>query len=151
VTAGDKGTGKAESITITNDKGRLTQDEIDRMVAEAEEFAEADKAVKEKIDARNKLENYASSLKNQVNDEEGLGGKIDDDEKETLLDAVKEAQDWLSESAESADKDDFEEQFEKLSQVAYPISSKLYGDAGGAGGMPDYGDDDDDSYGHDEL
>ena len=151
VTAGDKGTGKAESITITNDKGRLTQDEIDRMVAEAEEFAEADKAVKEKIDARNKLENYASSLKNQVNDEEGLGGKIDDEEKETLLDAVKEAQDWMSENAESADKDDFEEQFEKLSQVAYPISSKLYGGAGGAGGMPDYGDDDDGSYGHDEL
>ena len=151
VTAGDKGTGKAESITITNDKGRLSQDEIDRMVAEAEEFAEADKAVKEKIDARNKLENYASSLKNQVNDEEGLGGKIDDEEKETLLDAVKEAQDWLSSEADSADTEDFDEQYEKLSQVAYPISSKLYG-AGGAGGMPDYGDDDDDdSYGHDEL
>ncbi|ETI20585.1 chaperone DnaK [Cladophialophora carrionii CBS 160.54] len=151
VTAGDKGTGKAESITITNDKGRLTQEEIDRMVAEAEEFAEADKAFKEKIDARNKLENYASSLKNQVNDEEGLGGKIDDEDKETLLDAVKEAQDWLSENADSADTEDFDEQFEKLSQVAYPISSKLYSGGGGAGGMPDYGDDDDDSYGHDEL
>lgn len=151
VTAGDKGTGKAESITITNDKGRLTPDEIERMVAEAEEFAEADKAVKDKIDARNKLENYASSLRNQANHEEGLGGKIDDDDKETIMDAIKEAQDWMSENAESADKDDFEEQFEKLSQVAYPISSKLYADAGGAGGMPDYGDDDDDSYGHDEL
>lgn len=84
VTAGDKGTGKAESITITNDKGRLSQDEIDRMVAEAAEFAEEDKAMKSKIEARNALENYAFSLKNQVQDSEGLGGKIDEDDKETV-------------------------------------------------------------------
>ena len=84
VTAGDKGTGKAESITINNDKGRLSQEEIDRMVAEAEKFAEEDKATAEKIQARNGLENYAFSLKNQVNDEEGLGGKIDEDDKETV-------------------------------------------------------------------
>ena len=84
VTAGDKGTGKQETITITNDKGRLTQDEIDRMVAEAEQFAEEDKATAERIAARNGLENYAFSLKNQANDEEGLGGKIDEDDKETV-------------------------------------------------------------------
>ena len=84
VSAGDKGTGKSESITITNDKGRLSQEEIDRMVAEAEQFAEEDKATREKIEARNGLENYAFSLKNQVNDEEGLGGKIDEDDKETV-------------------------------------------------------------------
>ena len=149
VTAGDKGTGKAESITITNDKGRLTQDEIDRMVQEAEEFAEEDKMQREKIEARNSLENYAVSLKNQVNDEEGLGGKIDEDDKETLIEAVKEATDWLDENAATAEKEDFEEQREKLSNVAYPITSKLY--SGGAGGMPDYGDDDDEIPGHDEL
>lgn len=84
VTAGDKGTGKAESITITNDKGRLSQEEIDRMIAEAQEFAEEDKLTSEKIAARNGLENYAFSLKNQANDEEGLGGKIDEDDKETV-------------------------------------------------------------------
>ena len=84
VTAGDKGTGKSESITITNEKGRLSQDEIDRMVAEAEKFAEEDKATREKIEARNGLENYSFNLKNQVNDEEGLGGKIDDEDKETV-------------------------------------------------------------------
>merc|ERR1712000_228585 len=150
VSAGDKGTGKSESITITNDKGRLSPEEIERMVAEAEQFAEEDKAEAGRISARNKLENYAVSLKNQANDEEGLGGKIDDDDKETLLEAVKETQDWLSENVDSAEKDDFDEQYEKLSQVAYPISSKLYGSGGGAGGMPDYGDDDDDM-GHDEL
>jgi endoplasmic reticulum chaperone BiP len=84
VSAADKGTGKAESITITNDKGRLTQEEIDRMVAEAEQFAEEDKAARGKIEARNSLENYAFSLKNQVNDEDGLGGKLDEDDKETV-------------------------------------------------------------------
>jgi heat shock protein 5 len=147
VSAGDKGTGNTKSITITNDKGRLSQEDIDRMVAEAEQFAEEDKLVRDRIESRNKLENYAVSLKNQANDDEGLGGKIDEEDKETLLEAVKETQDWLSENAETAEQDDFDEQYEKLSQVAYPISSKLY--AGGAGGMPDYGDDDEPS--HDEL
>ena len=84
VSAHDKGTGKSESITITNDKGRLTQEEIDRMVAEAEKYAEEDKATRERIEARNGLENYAFSLKNQVNDEDGLGSKIDEEDKETV-------------------------------------------------------------------
>lgn len=147
VSAGDKGTGNSKSITITNDKGRLSQEEIDRMVEEAEKYADEDKAIKEKIESRNALENYAFNLKNQVNDEEGLGGKIDDDDKETILDAVKEATDWLDENAATATTEDFDEQKEKLSNVAYPITSKLY--SGGAGGMPDYGDDE--PSGHDEL
>lgn len=141
VAAGDKGTGKSESITITNDKGRLSDEEIERMIEEAEKYAEEDKATKERIEGRNGLENYAFSLKNQVNDEEGLGGKIEEDDKETLLEAVKEAQDWLEENSQTADAEDFEEQKQKLSDVAYPITSKLYGSSGGAGGMPDYGDD----------
>ncbi|EED23348.1 Hsp70 chaperone BiP/Kar2, putative [Talaromyces stipitatus ATCC 10500] len=146
VSAADKGTGKAESITITNDKGRLTQEEIDRMVAEAEQFAEEDKAARGKIEARNALENYAFSLKNQVNDEEGLGGKLDEEDKDTILEAVKEATDWLDENGASATMEDFEEQREKLSSVAYPITSKLYG--AGAGGAS-Y--EDDEPVGHDEL
>ncbi|KAL2870803.1 Hsp70 family ATPase KAR2 [Aspergillus lucknowensis] len=143
VSASDKGTGKAESITINNDKGRLSQEEIDRMVAEAEQFAEEDKAIKAKIEARNGLENYAFSLKNQVNDENGLGGQIDEDDKQIILDAVKEVTDWLEENGASATTEDFEEQKEQLSNVAYPITSKLYGSA------PT--EDDDDDYGHDEL
>lgn len=114
------------------------------MVEEAEKYAEEDKANRERIESRNKLENYAYSLKNQLNDEEGLGGKIDDDDKETLKDAVKETQDWLEENAAEAASEDFDEQFQKLSDVAYPITSKLYGSAGGAGG-------DDSEPGHDEL
>jgi heat shock protein 5 len=144
VSAVDKGTGKAESITITNDKGRLSTEDIERMVEEAEKYAEEDKANRERIESRNKLENYAYSLKNQVNDEEGLGGKIDDDDKETIKDAVKETQDWLEENAATAASEDFDEQFQKLSDVAYPITSKLYG-SGGAGGEDDAEPD------HDEL
>ncbi|KAI9759355.1 MAG: ATPase with role in protein import into the ER [Chaenotheca gracillima] len=148
VTAGDKGTGKAETITITNDKGRLNQDEIERMVQEAEKFAEEDKATREKIESRNGLENYAFSLKNQAMDDEGLGGKIDEEDKDTLLEAVKEATDWLDENAQTATTEDFEEQKEKLSNVAYPITSKLYGGAGGPGGP---GEEDDEPNIHDEL
>ncbi|KAJ5225915.1 Endoplasmic reticulum chaperone BiP [Penicillium chermesinum] len=143
VSASDKGTGKAESITITNDKGRLSQEEIDRMVAEAEEYAEEDKAMKNKIEARHGLENYAFSLKNQANDEEGLGGQIDEDDKQTILDAVKETLDWLEDNAATATTEDFEEQKEQLSSVAYPITSKLYGSA------PPSEDDEPDV--HDEL
>ncbi|KAJ5129699.1 Heat shock protein 70 family [Penicillium bovifimosum] len=143
VSASDKGTGKAESITITNDKGRLSQEEIDRMVQEAEQYAEEDKAIKGKIEARNGLENYAFSLKNQVNDENGLGGQIDEDDKQAILDAVKEVNDWLEDNAATATMEDFEEQKEQLSSVAYPITSKLYGSAS----PPE----DDEPLDHDEL
>lgn len=106
------------------------------MVAEAEQFAEEDKANREKIEARNGLENYAFSLKNQANDDEGLGGKISDDEKETILEAVKETTEWLEENSATATTEDFDEQKEKLIAVAYPITTKMYG-AGGSGGPAD--------------
>ncbi|KAK6526127.1 ATPase with role in protein import into the ER [Arthrobotrys megalospora] len=148
VSAADKGTGKSESITIKNDKGRLSQEEIDRMIEEAEKFAEEDKLVKEKIESRNGLENYAYSLKNQVADEEGLGGKIEEEDKEKLNAAIKEATEWLEANAATATKEDFDEAKEKLSAVAYPITSKLYGGAGGPGGAPT---EEEPLEGHDEL
>ena len=76
--------GKSESVTITNDNGRLTQEEIGVMIADAQKFAEEDKATAERVMSRNGLENYAINLKNQVTDAEGLGGKLDEDEKETV-------------------------------------------------------------------
>lgn len=115
------------------------------MVEEAEKFAEEDKAQRERIESRNGLENYAFSLKNQVNDDDGLGGKIDDEDKEAILDAVKEALDWLEENGATAEAEDFDEQKEKLSGVAYPITSKIY--EAGAGGAAD----DDEPVSHDEL
>lgn len=130
VSATDKATSKSESIQITNDKGRLSQEEIERMVAEAEKFADEDKANKERIEARNALENYAFSLKTQVNDKDGLGGKISEDDKKAILDAVTETTEWLDNNAADATAADFEEQKEKLSGVAFPITSKLYGNDG---------------------
>ena len=155
VSATDKGTGKSESITITNDKGRLSQEEIERMVEEAEKFASEDAAVKTKIEARNKLENYAHSLKNQVNGD--LGDKLEDEDKETLLDAANDALEWLDDNFEDAIAEDFEEKFDGLSKVAYPITSKLYGSAGEGGedsyAEDDFDDEEDDGdyFEHDEL
>jgi heat shock protein 5 len=96
VGAEDKGTGKSEKITITADKGRLSEDEIERMVRDAEEFADADKAVRETVDAKNALEGYAYNMRNQLEDKEKLGGKISDEDKETIAEAVKKALEWIA-------------------------------------------------------
>jgi len=148
VKAEDKGTGKLEKITITNDKGRLSQEEIDRMVQEAEEFADEDKKVKERIDARNSLETYVYNMKNQINDKDKLGDKIDSEDKETIEAAVKEALEWLDDN-QSAEKEDFEEKLKEVESVCTPIITKVYQKSGGPG--PDsYGEDDDDDT-HEEL
>ena len=129
VSAMDKSTNKEEKITITNDKGRLSQEEIDRMVREAEEYGEEDRRVKERIDARNQLESVAYSLKNQVNDEDKLANKLDDADKETIKDAVKDAIEWMDENPE-AEKAELEERLEKLQSVTNPIIQRVYQDGG---------------------
>ena len=150
VGAEDKGTGKSEKITITADKGRLSEEEIERMVREAEEFADEDKEMKAKVDARNALEGYAYNMKNQVNDEEKLGGKIDDDDKETIEEAVNEAIDWLDENAD-ADTEELQEKLKELEGVCSPIVSKLYQESGGDEDDDEFGDEDLDDEDHDEL
>merc|ERR1712031_47551 len=154
VSAEDKGTGKAEKITITSDKGRLSEEEIERMVREAEEFAEEDKAVKARIDARNGLEGYAYNLKNTLSDEEkGVKDKIDEEDAESLEEAIQETLDWLDENQE-ADLEEYQEKQKELEGVANPIMQKVYAAAGGGGGddgdfeEDDFDDFDDD---HDEL
>ncbi len=101
--------GKSESITITNEKGRLSQEEIDRMVAEAEKFASEDEAQRKRIEALNSLSAFVYGLKSQIGDQEGLGGKISDEDKKTILDAVKDTTDWLDEYGSSATEEDLEE------------------------------------------
>ena len=113
VSANDKGTGKTETITITNDKGRLTKEEIDQMVKDGEKFAEEDKAVKEKIDARNQFENYIYQMKNSVEDKDKLAEKIADDEKSKIKDALTDSQDWLN-ANQDAEKEDFEDKLKEL-------------------------------------
>jgi heat shock protein 5 len=148
VGAEDKGTGSKEKIVITNEKGRLSQEEIDRMVQEAEEFAEEDKKMKEKIDARNGLETYAYNLRNQIEDEEKLGGKLDESDKESIEDAVADALEWLEENGDDADADEINEKLKELEGVANPIVASVYGSADDAGFGDDEEDMDDD---HDEL
>ncbi|KAJ2354953.1 ATPase with role in protein import into the ER [Coemansia erecta] len=143
----DKGTGKGESITITNNKGRLSDEEIERMVREAEEFAEEDRLLKDRIDSKNTFEQYLYTIKNQVTDKEQLGGKISKDDKSSIMDAVKEAEKWLEDNAADATKEDIDEQREELESIVNPIVSKLYGkDA-----KNDDDDEDDDDVEHDEL
>merc|ERR1712151_209260 len=148
--AEDKGTGKNEKITITNDKGRLSQEEIERMVNEAAEFEEEDKKVREKIEARNSLENYVYSTKNTLSDpEKGVADKISDDDKDTVERALEEVNEWLDDNQE-AEKEDFEEKLKEVQDACSPIISKVYRESGGApGGGGDFGDDD--LEGHDEL
>jgi len=145
VSAEDKGTGKAEKITITAEKGRLSQEDIDRMVREAEEFAEEDKKVKDRIDARNGLESYLYNLKNTLDDDEKTGGKLSAEDKKELSDAVDEALDWLDENPE-ADQEDYSEKQKEIEQIASPIMRNMYAAGDGEGAA-----DEEDDFGDDEL
>merc|ERR1711998_402748 len=134
VTAEDKGaSGKKANITITNDKGRLSKDDIGRMVREAEQFADEDKAAKEKIDAKNGLESYCYSMKNTIN-EEKFKAAIDEDDKKTITDKVEEVMAWLD-TAEHAEKEEFESMQKDLEAICNPIITKMYQ----GGGMPEGG------------
>merc|ERR1712093_163061 len=145
VSAEDKGTGKSEKITITAEKGRLSEEEIERMVEEAEQFAEEDKKVKDRIDGRNALEGYCYNLKNPLEDEEkGIADKLSEEDKETVEEAVKETLEWLDDNQE-AEKEEFEAKQKELEQIANPIIQKVYqAGAGGAGGEPEDDEDLDD-------
>jgi heat shock protein 5 len=125
VSAHEQGTGKQESISITNDKGRLTKEEIEKMVQDAETFADQDKALKEKIDAKHQLENYLYQMRNTIEDKEKLADKIDEDDKNSIAEALSEAGDWLS-SNDDAEKDDFEEHLKDLQRICDPIIGKVY-------------------------
>merc|ERR1712023_123734 len=132
ISAQDKASSKSQQITITNDKGRLSQDDIERMVKEAEKYAAEDDAMKEKIEAKNALENYAYSMRNSINDEK-LKDKIDAADKETIEKAINDTTSWLDNN-ETAEKDEYDAKQKELEGISNPIMMKLYG--GGAGGMP---------------
>ncbi|KAI5819392.1 heat shock protein 70 family [Pyronema omphalodes] len=135
VSAVEKGTGKTNKITITNDKGRLSKEEIERMLAEAEKYKEEDAAEAERISAKNALESYAYSLRNTLSDEK-VGDKLDADDKAKLTKAIDDTVSWLD-SNTTATKDEFESQQKELEGVANPIMMKFYQSQGGApGGMP---------------
>lgn len=149
VSAEDKGTGNKEKIEIKNDANRLSPEDVERMIKDAEMFAEEDAKVAARATAKNELEQYAYSLKNQLGDDsdKGLGGKLDDEEKETINTGIEETIEWLDENGETAEADEIKEMKEKLEKIVQPIISKMYeGAEGGAGG--EEAEDDEE---HDEL
>merc|ERR1712003_488056 len=146
VSAEDKGTGSKEKITITNDNNRLSPEDIERMINDAEKFAEEDAALKGKVEARNELESYAYSLKNQLSDKEKLGGKLSDEETAKIEEVINEKIAWLEENAD-ADADELKAQKKEMEDIVQPIIAKLYQ---GAGGPPPGGEEEDDEF-KDEL
>jgi len=142
VSAEDKGTGNREKIVITNDQNRLTPEDIERMIKDAERFADDDKKLKERVEARNELESYAYSLKNQIGDKEKLGAKLSEEEKTTMEEAVDEKIKWLEEHQDT-DAEDYKKQKKELEEIVQPIIAKLYQGQGGAP-PPTGGEEDDD-------
>ncbi|ORX63712.1 hsp71-like protein [Basidiobolus meristosporus CBS 931.73] len=132
VSALDKTTGRSNKITITNDKGRLSKEDIERMVSEAEKYKAEDEAAASRISAKNGLESYAYSLRNTIQDEK-VAGQLEADDKKKLEEAINSTISWLDDSQE-ASKEEYEDKQKELEGVANPIMTKMYQAAGGAPG-----------------
>ncbi|KAM3298981.1 hypothetical protein ACQJBY_040466 [Aegilops geniculata] len=143
VGAADKGTGRSEKIEISSAGRSISQEEIEQMVQEAEEFAEEDRKVRDSVDARNKLEAYVYSARTTADGE--LGGKMDGDDRERVREDVREAGEWL-EANPDADQDDYTEKLKEMEDVCSPAFAAAYGNTGG--GHDDAAEEEDD---HDEL
>ena len=147
MSAEDKGTGKAEKITITAEKGRLTVDEIEKLVHEAEAFADQDKTIKETIDARNGLESYLHNLKNSMDDhEKSFANSISSEDKRELEEIINETFDYLD-SHPAASKDEYDSKVKDMEQIVNPIIRKIYSSSSGGSSGGDMEDD----FGDDEL
>ena len=130
VSAEDKSTGQKNKITITNDKGRLSKDDIERMVAEAEKYKAEDEQHKGKIEAKNALENYAYNMRNTVRDS---GVKLPEEDKKAIEKVIDDAIHWLD-ANQLAEKDEFEDKLREVEAVCSPLISKMYQ----GGGQPDF-------------
>jgi len=142
VSAEDKKTGNKNKITITNDQGRLSKDEIEQMVKDAEKYASEDKHHQDRIQSKNSLESYAYSMR-QTMDDEKIKDKIDAGDRKKITSKVDEIIKWLDGNL-SAEKDEFEEKRKELESVCNPIMTKFYQSGGMPGGMPGAGGMDDD-------
>jgi L1 cell adhesion molecule like protein len=134
VTAVDKSTGRENKITITNDKGRLSKEEIEKMVRDAEKYKDEDDKQRERLQAKNALESYSFNMKSTVEDEK-LKDKISEEDRTKVLDKCNEIIKWID-ANQLADKEEFEHKQKELEQVCMPIVTKLYQGAGGGAGAP---------------
>ncbi|KAG2630126.1 hypothetical protein PVAP13_3KG494700 [Panicum virgatum] len=137
VSAEDKTTGQKNKITITNDKGRLSKEEIEKMVQDAEKYKSEDEEHKKKVEAKNSLENYAYNMRNTIRDEK-IASKLAADDKKKIEDAIDAAISWLD-ANQLAEADEFEDKMKELESLCNPIIAKMYqgagADMGGAAGM----------------
>merc|ERR1712127_887859 len=133
VSACDKSTGKSQKITITNDKGRLSKEDIEKMVNDAEKFKADDAAAADRVRAKNELESYAYQVK-QTMDDEKIGDKISAEDKKAVREKADEVITWMD-RASAASKEEYESMKKELEQVSNPIMTKMYG-ASGASGAP---------------
>jgi heat shock 70kDa protein 1/2/6/8 len=131
VSAVEKSTGKEQKITISNDKGRMSAEEIERLVQEAERYKSEDEANRARVEAKNALENYAFQVRNSMNDEK-VGGRLSGADKQKVSDAIDRATNWLS-SNQHAEKEEFEEKQKELEKVVLPILQSMGGAGAGAG------------------
>ena len=131
VTAKERGTGKTESITITNDKGRLSKEEIDNMIRDSEKNAEQDRILKEKHEAKQSLDQYIYTMKQTIDDRDKLADKLESDDKSSIRDALDEASNWLRSHEEDGTKEEFEQQLKSVQKVCDPIIAKVYQKFGG--------------------
>jgi L1 cell adhesion molecule like protein len=134
VSAAEKSTGKSQKITITNDKARLSKDDIDRLVSEAEKYAEEDKARMDRVEARNGLESYLYNARNTLK-EDKVKETLTSDDISSGEAAVQEGLDWLA-ANESAELDAFKEKQSRMEERIKPIMMKLYGSGSAAAGGP---------------
>lgn len=134
VSAVDKTTGRSNKITITNDKGRLSKEEIERMVADAEKYKKEDEEAASRIQSKNHLESYAYNLKNTLGDDK-VSGKIDAADKTKLEGAINDTIKWLEQNQE-AEKEEYEHKQKELEGISNPIMTKLYAAGGAPGAAP---------------
>ncbi|KAH9570656.1 hypothetical protein CY35_02G052800 [Sphagnum magellanicum] len=144
VSAEDKTTGQKNKITITNDKGRLSKDDIEKMVQDAEKYKSEDEDHKKKIESKNGLENYAYNMRNTIKDDK-IASNLDPADKKKIEDAVEAAIQWLDQN-QLAESDEFDDKMKELESICNPIIARMYqGGAGGPDGpAPSYGGGDDD-------
>jgi len=144
VSAADKTTGKSNKITITNEKGRLSKEEIERMVQEADKFKDQDEAQRKKVESRNELERYVFSVRNTL-EREDLEDKFSEEDKEKLKEALEETSRWLDEHSDS-DHTEYEEKQKELEKVVNPVMTKVYAAGAGEDGDTSAGGSDDNKF-----
>jgi len=140
IEAKDKGSGKVQNITIKNDKGRLTQEDIERMVAEGEKFKEEDQLNKDKIESKNKLDSLIYQTKGSIDNDE-IKGKLDEEELKTVNDLLSETELWLE---DERTKEEYDNKMTEVNAIINPVMMKVYSEGGGempgsvpTDGMPD--------------